>query len=172
MTAIDWIIDTALVLVVLRQVRESRIDAKFVLLPLGIVAWAAHSYLHTIPTAGNDLPLVAVFVAVGAALGIGGGLATRVRESGGHSLAKAGFIAAVLWILGMGARMAFTIWVDHGGAPTVGSFSRAHHITSSDAWVAAFVLMALTEVVGRVGVIVLKGVLARRTTAPTKPVLV
>lgn len=171
MTTTDWLIDIALLLVVLRQIRESHIDARFVLLPLGMVAWAAHSYLHDIPTAGNDIALVAVFVAIGAALGIGGGLATRVRESGGRALAKAGVVAAALWIIGMGTRMGFTLWTEHGGGPSVERFSLAHHITSSDAWVAALVLMALTEVVTRIGVIVVKSVLVRRTTGATWPAL-
>lgn len=172
MTTTDWILNIALLLVVLRQIRESHIDARFVLLPLGMVGFAAHSYLHDIPTAGNDLVLVAVFVAIGAVLGIGGGLTTRVRESGGHLLAKAGVVAAALWVLGMGSRMAFYLWSEHGGESTIGRFSAAHHITSSDAWVAAFVLMALTEVVTRIGTIVLRAQLARRQAlVSTQPAL-
>jgi hypothetical protein len=154
MTTTDWLLDIALLLIVFRQIREGRVDARFVLLPLGIVTWVGHSYLHGIPTAGNDLVLIAVMVAIGATLGILGGLATRVRTDGTHALVQAGWIAAGLWILGMGSRMAFELWSEHGGAPSIAHFSAAHDITSSQAWVTAFVLMALTEVGTRLAVIV------------------
>ncbi|MDQ0779851.1 hypothetical protein QF026_008317 [Streptomyces aurantiacus] len=149
MTTTDWITDIALVLVVFRQLREGRLDFKSYLLPLGIVAFVASRYLHTVPTAGNDLVLVGALVGVGAVLGVAGGVHTRIRGADGHLFIKAGAVSAVLWVLGMGARMGFQVWVDHGGADDVARFSVTHDITTIDAWVAAFVLMALTEVVTR-----------------------
>ncbi|MEU5701547.1 hypothetical protein [Streptomyces aurantiacus] len=149
MTTTDWITDIALVLVVFRQLREGRLDFKSYLLPLGIVAFVASRYLHTVPTAGNDLVLVGALVGAGAVLGVAGGVHTRIRGADGHLFIKAGAVSAVLWVLGMGARMGFQVWVDHGGADDVARFSVTHDITTVDAWVAAFVLMALTEVVTR-----------------------
>ncbi|MFD9820010.1 hypothetical protein [Streptomyces violascens] len=157
MTTTDWITDIALVLVVFRQLREGRLDLKTFLIPLGIVAFVAHTYLDSIPTAGNDLLLIGALMAVGAALGIAGGVYTRIRVAGEHLLIKAGAVSAVLWVLGMGARMGFQVWVEHGGADDVARFSIAHQITTDQAWVAAFVLMALTEVVTRLGTIFLRG---------------
>ncbi|MCX5387902.1 hypothetical protein [Streptomyces sp. NBC_00083] len=167
MTTTDWLTDIALVLVVFRQLREGKLDLKTFLIPLGIVAFVAQSYLTSIPTAGNDLVLIGVLVAAGAALGIAGGIYTRIRVSGEHLLIKAGVVSAVLWVLGMGARMGFQVWVDHGGAHTVAQFSVAHDITTQDAWVAAFVLMAVTEVVTRVATIFIRSrmVAARRDQA-------
>ncbi|MET9493806.1 hypothetical protein [Streptomyces sp. NPDC006552] len=156
MTTTEWITDIALLLVVFRQLREGRLDLRTFLIPLGIVAFVASSYLDTVPTAGNDLVLIAVLTAVGAALGVGGGLCTRIRTSGEHLLIKAGAVSATLWVLGMGARMGFQLWTEHGGADDVGRFSAAHQITSEQAWVAAFVLMALTEVVTRLATIYLR----------------
>ncbi|MYT20554.1 hypothetical protein GTW69_09660, partial [Streptomyces sp. SID7760] len=151
MTTIEWITDIALVLIVFRQLREGRLDHKTFLVPLAIVAFTAYSYLDSVPTAGNDLVLIGALTAAGAALGIAGGVYTRIRTLDGDLLLKAGAVSAVLWIAGMGARMGFQIWVEHGGgADDVARFSLAHHITSGQAWVAAFVLMALTEVVTRV----------------------
>jgi hypothetical protein len=168
MTTTDWLLDIALLLVVFRQVREGRVDARFVLLPLGIVAFVAHNYLHSFPTGGNDVALIALFIGIGAALGIAGGLFTRVRNDGGkHALAKAGWISATLWVVGMGSRMGFQLWSDHGGAPAIAHFSVTHQITSSNAWVTAFVLMALTEVATRIGTIVLRAYQVRVTTAAT-----
>ncbi|WP_405440844.1 hypothetical protein [Streptomyces niveus] len=166
MTTTDWIIDIALVLVVFRQLREDRLDLKTFLIPLGIVAFVAHNYLDSIPTAGNDLVLIGGLMAVGAALGIAGGIYTRIRSAGGHLLIKAGAVSAILWVLGMGARMGFQMWTEHGGgSDDVARFSLAHHITSEQAWVAAFVLMALTEVVTRVATIYVRS----RTAARARP---
>lgn len=81
----------------------------------------------------------------------------------GHLLIKAGAVSAILWVLGMGARMGFQMWTEHGGgSDDVARFSLAHHITSEQAWVAAFVLMALTEVVTRVATIYVRSRTAAR----------
>ncbi|MEV0441329.1 hypothetical protein AB0I84_36910 [Streptomyces spectabilis] len=166
MTTTEWITDIALILVVFRQLREDRLDHKTFLIPLGIVAYVGYSYLDSIPTAGNDLALIAVLMGVGAALGVTGGLYTRIRSLDGHLMIKAGAVSAVLWVVGMGARMGFQTWVEHGGgADDVARFSVAHHITSDQAWVSAFVLMALTEVVTRVATIFIRS----RSRAATRP---
>ncbi|MEU2380429.1 hypothetical protein [Streptomyces misionensis] len=162
MTTTDWITDIALLLVVFRQLREGRLDAKSYVIPLAVVAFVAHSYLNSVPTAGNDLVLIGALVVVGAALGVAGGVYTRIRKVGAHLFIKAGAVSAALWVLGMGARMGFQLWVDHGGADDVARFSLAHQITTGDAWVAAFVLMALTEVVTRLGTIFLRGRMVTR----------
>ncbi|MFJ8061894.1 hypothetical protein [Streptomyces sp. NPDC096142] len=173
MNTTDWITDIALVLVVFRQLREGRLDLKSYLIPLGIVAFVASHYLHSVPTAGNDLVLIGTLIAAGAALGIAGGVYTRIREVGEHLYIKAGAVSAILWIVGMGARMGFQVWVDHGGADNVARFSVAHQITTGQAWVAAFVLMALTEVVTRLATIFVRGRLAVREAAPgTRPAAV
>lgn len=172
MTATEWITDIVLVLVVFRQLREGRLDHKTFLIPLGIVAFVAYSYLDTIPTAGNDLGLIATLTAVGAVLGIAGGVHTRIRMLDGHLMIKAGAVSAILWVLGMGARMGFQVWVEHGGgADDVARFSIAHHITSDQAWVTAFVMMAVTEVVTRVGTIYLRSRARARAVVPAVPVL-
>jgi hypothetical protein len=166
MTTTEWITDIALILVVFRQLREGRLDHKTFLIPLGIVSFVAYSYLDSIPTAGNDLLLAAALVAVGAALGVAGGVYTRIRALDGHLLIKAGVVSAVLWVVGMGARMGFQLWVEHGGgADDVARFSAAHQITSGQAWVTAFVLMALTEVVTRVATIFIRSRRLKATRA-------
>jgi hypothetical protein len=157
MTTTEWITDIALVLVVFRQLREGRLDLRSFLVPLGIVAFVAHHYLDSVPTGGNDLVLIGTLVAAGAVLGVAGGAYTRIRVSGEHLLIKAGAVSAVLWVVGMGARMGFQLWTEHGGSDDVARFSLHHHITGGQAWVAAFVLMALTEVVTRLATIALRG---------------
>ncbi|MCF2127576.1 hypothetical protein L1I79_14160 [Strepomyces sp. STD 3.1] len=172
MTTTEWITDIVLVLVVFRQLREARLDRKTFLIPLGIVAFVAYSYLDSVPTAGNDLVLIAALTAVGAALGVAGGVYTRIRALDGHLMIKAGAVSAILWVLGMGARMGFQVWAEHGGgADDVARFSVAHHITSDQAWVTAFVMMAVTEVVTRVATIYLRSRARAGALAPAVPVL-
>ncbi|GAA1962050.1 hypothetical protein [Kitasatospora viridis] len=172
MTLTDWIIDLALLLIVFRQLREERLTVRTVLLPLGIVSWVAVNYLRHIPTAGNDLALVAVFAGLGIAFGLVGGLLTRVRRVSGQVRIKATIGAAALWVLSMGFRLGFAVWSSHAsGAKHLAHFSMAHDITSGDAWVAALVLMAIGEVVVRLATIVVRGQLlvarGNRSAAPT-----
>ncbi|MEU2618852.1 hypothetical protein ABZ642_11895 [Streptomyces sp. NPDC007157] len=158
MTISDWIIDVALILVVIKQMREERLTAFRLLLPLGLITWVATSYLHDIPTAGNDLSLTAAFAGIGIVCGVAGGLLTRVRFADGHVRVKATLGAAALWVLSMGFRLGFAIWTSHpSGEARIAHFSASHDITSGQAWVAALVLMAVSEVVIRLGIIVVRG---------------
>ena len=76
--------------------------------PLVLVFFLAQMYLHSIPTAGNDLVFVAVLASAGLALGLLSGFATRVRAGAdGLALAPVGWTASPLLILGIGSRMAF-----------------------------------------------------------------
>jgi hypothetical protein len=150
MSVTDYIINAILVLLVLRQIRENRLDLLSLVLPVVLVGAAAAYYLHSVPTAGNDISLDLALAAVGATLGTACALATRMRRGAdGVALARAGVVAAILWIVGIGARTGFALYSSHGGGPAVARFSIAHDITSSAAWVAALVMMALAEVVGR-----------------------
>jgi len=172
MTTTDWFIDIALLLIVLRQMREERLTTRTILLPLGMIAWAAGNYLTNIPTAGNDVPLAVIFAATGVAFGVAGGLLTRVRYADGHVLIKATHGAAALWIISMGFRLGFAVWSTHpSGAAHLTSFSAAHSITSGQAWVVALLLMAVGEVVVRLGTIIIRGQLlqARADRNANKP---
>ncbi|WP_329553764.1 hypothetical protein [Streptomyces sp. NBC_00696] len=158
MTTTDWFIDIALLLIVLRQLREERLTTRTILLPLGMIAWAASNYLTDIPTAGNDVPLAAIFAVTGVLFGLAGGLLTRVRHADGHVLIKATRSAAALWIISMGFRLGFAVWSTHSsGTAHLTSFSAAHDITSGQAWVVALLLMAVGEVVVRLGTIIVRG---------------
>ena len=87
-------------------------------------------------------------------LGTGCGLATSVfSDKSGSAIAKAGWLAGFLWVAGVGSRIAFSLYTEHGGGPAVGRFSVAHHITSAEAWVACLVLMGVMEVLSRTTVL-------------------
>lgn len=153
MTFSDYLLDTVLVLLVVRQIRECRWDLRAVVLPLAVTAYVAYDYLHTVPTSGDNLLLIGVLTAVGIAFGVVSGLTTRVRADGGrYALVRAGWVAAGAWVVSMSARFGFAVWATHGGAPALGRFTVEHHL-SPDVWTAALVLMALGEVVTRVGLV-------------------
>lgn len=158
MTLTDYLVTLALVLLIVRQLHGKRLTPVQLLWPLGLVGWAAVKYLHVVPTAGNDVALVAVCVTVGTVLGIGAGLTTRVRRGpDGVPVATATGLAVLLWVLGIGSRLAFGLYAENGGGPAIARFSTAHQITSAEAWVAALILMGLAEVVARTGVLALRG---------------
>jgi hypothetical protein len=165
MTFTDYLVDSLLVLLVLRQVRESRLDLISLLLPFGAMAWVVQQYLHEIPTAGNDLVLIVGLALVGTAFGAISAATTRVRRDGGkYALVKAGRVAAGTWVVSMGGRFAFAFWASHGGGPDLFRFSLDHHLDAS-AWTAALVLMAFAEVLVRMGILFAR---ARRTEAPVR----
>src|SRR5580698_4306943 len=120
MTFSDYLIDISLIGLVLFQVRGRRITTHALLLPVGIVIYVAFTYLKAIPTAGNDLFLILGCAAVGALLGGLAGHFTSVRANAdGIPVAKAGLLAAGLWILGTGGRLSFQLYASHGGGAAV-----------------------------------------------------
>jgi hypothetical protein len=153
MSTSEYLLNAAFVLLVLRQARERELDRRSVIVPLVLMFFVGSQYLWTFPTAGNDLSLVVVLVGVGLMLGVLGGIATHVRAGErGVALARVGWIAGVLLVIGIGARMAFAFAIGHGFEPAVRSFSIAHQIGAA-AWPVALVLMALVEVGSRIAVV-------------------
>src|SRR5580704_16279578 len=94
MSATNYIIDIALIAIVLRQLVPRQLTARSVLLPVVLVALAGLNYLKGFPTAGNDLPLILILIAIGAVLGVVSGTTTRLWNQQGAVWAKAGIVAA------------------------------------------------------------------------------
>jgi hypothetical protein len=157
MTITDYLINAIFVLVVLRQARERELDRRSVLVPLLLVVFVAQMYLHSIPSAGNDLVLIGLLAVVGLLLGVASGFATHVRAGeSGLAVARVGWLAAALLIAGIGSRMVFAFAVSHGLRSDLASFSIAHHISAA-AWPTALVLMAICEVSTRIAIVQLRG---------------
>jgi hypothetical protein len=167
MTTTDYLINVALIALVILQIRGSRLDLKTALRPVICVAAAALYYLKGLPTAGNDVLLDIVLGSVGLVLGVACAMTTRVwRAVDGHAYAKAGGIAAALWVIGIGSRLAFEEFWSHGGTHEVVNFSIAHDITGQSAWIAGLVMMALAEVISRLVVIRLRGLHTSKVGEP------
>jgi hypothetical protein len=164
MNSTDYAINIALILLVVLQVRSRKMDLRSLALPVIATAGAAAYYLKAVPTAGHDVTLDVVLGLVGAALGAACALTTRVwRGDDDVARSKAGLTAAVLWVVGIGGRLAFEEYSSHGGAGAITRFSIAHRITGADAWVAALVIMALAEVITRLAILRWRGVQVRRS---------
>jgi hypothetical protein len=150
MTTTDYLIDSALVLLVLLQIKERPLTTKAIVRPIVILGVAVANYFHSIPTAGNDLVLITILALTGLSIGVASGVSVRMRRGEhGETLARAGWASACFWVLGMGSRFAFLVWISHGGSASIGSFSAAHSITSGAAWTDALLAMAVFEVLGR-----------------------
>jgi hypothetical protein len=150
MTPTDYILDSVLVLLVLLQIKERPLTTKTLIRPLIIVSVAVVTYLNGIPTAGNDLVLIGTLALVGLTIGLASGQTVLMRRAAdGEVLARSGWASGFFWVLGMGSRFAFAVWIAHGGAATIGQFSAQHAITSGEAWTAALLAMAVFEVCGR-----------------------
>lgn len=140
------------------------------MLPLLLVLVAGATFLRNLPTAGHDVALESVGVGAGIALGLVAAALVRIdRDSEGRLVMRAGWAYAALWVAVIGGRMLFAYGADHWFAAAIGRFSVTHQITGADAWTAAFVLMALSMVVGRVAAsAVLTARAAARTASPAR----
>ena len=167
MTITDYLINAVFVLIVFHQARERELDLRSAIIPLAIVAYVAHMYVHSIPTAGNDLVLIGALGVVGLTLGVASGFATHVRPGeNGLAVARVGWIAGALLIAGIGSRMVFAFALSHGARHAIASFSHAHQIGAA-AWPVALVLMALLEVSTRIAIVQLRGRHAMQSSAAT-----
>jgi hypothetical protein len=135
MTLTDYIVDLALIAVVIRQMRTRELSLRSMILPIWLVAIAAFSYLRPVPVSAHNVVLVGILVAAGGALGVLSGMATRVwRTSDGALFARAGLLAAFFWVAGMTARFAFAVYATHWGQGAVTQFSIEHGITGAHIW--------------------------------------
>ncbi len=145
-------------LIIATQVGSHRLTAHRLLLPLLAVGAVGYHYIQSIPTAGGDLDFDIILSVVGAIAGIAAASLMRVDRDGdtGRIVTRAGLAYASLWIIVFGGRLAFAWAATNSWRHQVMQFSIQHAITSSAAWTAAFVLMALSMVVARTIVIAVR----------------
>lgn len=154
MTIFDYLLYGALIAPVVSQVNGRRVNLRWLVLPVAVVAYVAFRYLHGIPTSGANLDLAMAGAGAGLLLGTGCGLATAVfRRADGAAIAKAGAAAVVLWVVGVGARLAFALYASHGAGPPSDTSPPPTASPSGKAWAACLILMALGEVAARSAVL-------------------
>lgn len=164
MTFSIWAFDFLFIALVVLQIRERPLARVQILLPLVLVIWASITFVHTIPTETNSRIVLGLAVLIGAALGAVIGIWTGVRNISGRVVTRAGVLAAGLWILVMGLRLAFQLWATGAGQEALGRFDYENGV-SNDVWPAALVLMAGATVVLRIVVLAARARRVRRTVA-------
>ncbi|HWH12618.1 MAG TPA: hypothetical protein VG165_15960 [Solirubrobacteraceae bacterium] len=154
MNTTDYLLNAVMVLVVLQLMRWNPVNLRNLLRPVLIAGGLGAYFLQSVPTAGNDLALDLAGLLLGGGLGAACGALTFLRRGAdGVTMARVGLAAAGVWIVGMGARIAFAYSSDHFAAHAITRFSIDNQITSAAAWTTAFVLMALATVLVRLVVI-------------------
>lgn len=132
-----------------RQVRGKHLNWFALAWPLGLVIWAAVTYLQGIPANTAGLALVAGTALIGLVLGTLAGVCTTVyRRPDGKLMAKATLATIILWVAGTMGRLVFGLYALHGGGPSIAAFATTYGI-GVQAWGSAVILMALCEVLGR-----------------------
>lgn len=172
MNALDYILDAVLLATIFLQFRGRRLTVRYLLLPVAIVVYFLFAYLKGVPTAGNDLYLIAGGVALGLIFGVGAGAFTLVYPGEKGIYAKAGLLAATFWATGVVLRTAFSLYASDGGASAdrvIGRVMHSWNITSSSAIVACLLLMVLVEVGSRQLIVGVRyfGLRSRTATSPT-----
>lgn len=164
MSTAQWTLSIVLLVWVLgRNLGVRVVTRSMFTIPLVIVAVAAAAMLRDVPVAGNDLTLELIGAGLGLGLGVLAAAACRIERREGRPAVRAGLAFAALWVLVIGGRVAFATWAEGPGLPTVARFSREHLITGADAWTAAFVLLSLAMVAGRLVVLGAQLALTQRT---------
>lgn len=154
MSTESYVVDILLIALVLRQLRVRPLTPRSALLPLALIAWAWIEFFQGFSPNRADVVLIIAFVVVGAALGTLSGTSTRVWSRDGQLVCQAGVVAAASWIVGMGFRLVFEIWSNStSGTRWIERFSIDHDINSAGAWITALLLMAVAQVVLRVGIL-------------------
>ena len=166
MSTIDWLLPLLLVQSVVRQLRGKHLGLFALLWPIGLVAWAAITYVRGFPPKTADLALVVGCGLTGAALGALAGYSSHVyRRPDGQLMVRSTAATVVLWTLGTIGRLVFALYATNGGGPTIARFSAVNGLTLG-AWASALTLMALAEVGGRTAVLVPRALATRRPDNP------
>ncbi|MFE1755090.1 hypothetical protein [Streptomyces anandii] len=115
-------------------------------------------FVHSLPTAGNDVSLQLVGIGAGAICGlIAGALLPAHRDDSGQIYTTGGVGYAVLWIVLSSARVLFAYGTEHWFPQGIIKFSIDYKLSGQDVYANAFVFMSLAMVLARTGVL-----LARR----------
>ncbi|MHB1535150.1 MAG: DUF1453 domain-containing protein [Acidimicrobiales bacterium] len=168
-TAIDWVLPLLLVQSVVRQLRGKHLSTFSLLWPIGLVVWAAVTYVRGFPPRTADLALVVGCAVTGVLLGALAGYYSSVyRAPEGRLMVKSTAATIVFWTLGAVGRLVFALYATSGGGPTIARFSAANGLTLG-AWTSALTLMALAEVGGRTAVLASRALTAPPNSTTVEP---
>lgn len=157
-------------LIIGTQMGRRNLTPRRLLIPFLAVGFVGYHYLQSIPTVGGDLDFEIALSLAGAALGVAAGFLMNVERDGqtGRIVTQAGVAYAALWVIVFGGRLGFAWAATHIWSHQVAQFAIQHEITSSAAWTAAFIFMALSMVIARTAVVAVRA-LAAGGSLPLRP---
>ena len=165
MSIVDYLISIALILLVIPQMWPRRLTIVGLMWPLLLIAWAAVDYVTVPELSGNNGVMFVGCVVVGVLFGIGCAMFTRVYWENGTYKVQATGLALLFWLLGVGGRLVFGIFAEHGGGERIYTFSMNHGLRL-ETWGTALISMALCEVVSRALVLLGKRIKQGAVTVP------
>lgn len=111
MTAFDVVFPLLLVQSVVRQLRGKHLSVFALAWPIGLVVWAAVTYVRGFPPKTADIALVVGCAAAGALLGaLAGGYTAVYRRADGRLMARSTARTVLFWTLGTIGRLVFAIY--------------------------------------------------------------
>ena len=120
-------------------------------------------FIRSFPTGGNDIPLQLAGIGAGVLAGIIAAQFLAVeRTSDGRVMTRGGVGYATVWTVLSAARVVFAYGAEHWFAEDLVWFSIEHGISGPDTYANAFLFMALSMVLARSGVMLVR---ARRTAS-------
>jgi hypothetical protein len=154
------------VLLAVQQMRYRRVSLRTLALPIAVAVVLWYAYVQGAPTIGNDMGLYLICGAIGAVLGLVGGVLSSMHrdEATGVWLVKGGAVYAGLLLALIAGRLGFAYYAENGGYAAVRQFSIDHAISGQAPIVAALMLMVVTTILARLVV-----VLARLGYSSTRP---
>lgn len=174
----DYLISVLMMSSVIRQLRGRRLSWFSLSWPVALVCWAAFQYAGGLPSHQADLALSVTLACVGIALGVACGALSHVYLKPFASeqfrpgkrdvvMVRSTGVAAALWIAGIGSRLMFGLFAEHGGGTTVVTWSEHLGLASVNTWGTALMAMSLMEVTGRTSLLVPRLLCAKRHQATT-----
>jgi hypothetical protein len=148
-------------LIIVTQLGRRALTPRRFLLPVAVAGLVGYHYLQSVPTVGGDLDFEIGLALTGALFGVLAGSLMGVERDAqtGRIMTRAGLAYAALWIAVFGGRLVFAWGATHLWTHQVTQFSIQHAITSSAAWTAGFVFMALSMVLARTAIVAVRALM-------------
>lgn len=142
----------------IQQLRYRRFGLRTLALPIVLAGVLWYAYVQGAPTIANDMDVYLVCGAIGAVLGLVGGVLSSMRrdEESGTWLVKGGAVYAGLLLALIAGRLGFAYYAENGGYAQVRQFCIDHAISGQAPIVAALMLMVITTILARLVVVLVR----------------
>lgn len=145
---------TVFVVILATDLGRRRVTTTRMARSLIAVALIVALFVHSLPTAGNDVSLQLIGTGVGVIFGlVAGVLLPAERAASGEVYTRGGVAYAALWFVLSSARVVFAYGAEHWFPQGLVAFSIEHQLSGADVYANAFVFMSLAMVLARTAVL-------------------